>query len=70
MSLNRKAISGHGIVARGEGEPGRDDDDDDEDDGDEDDDDNDNDDADDDKPNHKTSSLPDIMVNRSSQRGI
>ena len=51
MSLNRKAISGHGIVARGKGEPGDDD-------------------GDDDKPNHKTSSLPDIMVNGTSQRGI
>ena len=64
MSLNRKAISGHGIVARWEGKPGRDDD------GDGDDRDDDDDDIDDDKPNHKTSSLPDIMVNRSSQWGI
>ena len=38
MSLNRKAISGHGIVARWEGEPGHDDDDDDDDDDDNDDD--------------------------------
>ena len=39
MSLNRKTISGHGIVARGEGEPGHDDgDDDDGDDGDDNDD--------------------------------